>query len=427
MRHRYLPLLTLLFTLLPGCKIVDVQPFTTATKEMGSAISASLQQVQASFKQADKVFKPTSSANKQVWGAYKVTLEQSTDRFKQVATSFNDYAKALEAVTADGKAHEEKIDKVFKATNQLVDAAKAYVGPYAIPLATASNGLDSALVSWVSVKTNRNLKALASPEQDSVIQKTARLLRAGLKQYAKADSGAYNLLLIGDSVHTQLIAYENLAQRRRNYAYARLYELVDAENILLGIGSPPSPDLLYHRFKDRDTCSGPICTLINRLKVDTDGTLYSKWNAFSSASKAFTDNRTAANSAKLAASSTALTNVVRKREKEYRDLADNQIAQVVFDTEEKRWNNIYTIPQQKSREQFEKSQQVIKTWATSHHELRLLLLKAGKVTRQDLVDQGQSVQKLIAELKDAREAAARAAKAAADKAAADKTNAVAKS
>jgi len=389
MRYFNFRLLTLLLVLLPGCAIVDVQPFTTATKEMGSAVSASLQQVQASFKQADKVFKPTAS-QKSDWEAYKDTLTQSADRFKKVATAFTAYASALDSVTADGKAHEKKINQVFEATKQLAEAATDYVGPYAKPLATVMKGLQDAVTAWNVVRTNNTLKSLASRQQDSVIQKTARLLRAGLKRYARADSGAYVLLLDNDPVHDAATLYGNAAQKRRAYAQPRLSLILLAESSLLG--QPLGFDLL-------DYDDGYIRKLEN-LQADTDGRIRKDFNAFKKTP--------------TAATSSALFTTLRNREQYYLKLvADNNLAEAVAAAEEKRWNDIYTIPQQKSREQFGKSQQALSTWANSHHELRQLLLKAGKVTRQDLVGQAQRVQQVLAELKDAKEAAAKAAKAAA--------------
>lgn len=393
MRYFNSCLLTLLLTLLPGCSIVDVQPFTTATKEMAAAISTSMQQIQASFKQADKVFQPTAN-QKCAWEAYKVTLKQNTDGFKKVATSFTAYASALESVTADGKAHEEKIKQVFEATKQLADAATAYVGPYAIPLATAIKGLNTAVTALNVVSTNNNLKSLASRQQDSVIQKTARLLRASLKMYAKADSDAYVLLLNNDPVHDAATLYGNAAQERRAYAQPRLSLLVLAQSSLLS--QPLAPDLL-------DSTDGYIRKLEN-LQVDTDGQIRKDFNAFKKNHKAVKSN--------------ALFTTLRNREHYYLKLvADNSFPQAVAEAEAKRWDAIYTIPQQKSREQFEKSQQALSIWANSHHELRQLLLKAGQVTRQDLVGQAQNVQQVLAELKDAQEAAAKATKAAKEAAA----------
>ena len=67
------------------------------------------------------------------------------------------------------------------------------------------------------------------------------------------------------------------------------------------------------------------------------------------------------------------------------------------------------MPKKRSEAVLRKSQELLEAWADSHHELRLALLQAKRVSAQDLVAQAQKVQQLIADLKAAQAAAAASA------------------
>lgn len=398
----------LLLALMPGCSgIVDVQPFTKATADMGEAVDMSLQQVVADLDKTSAIRSLTAD-QKTTLTSHQNKLKEGTAKFAAVAHAFDKYAEALEKVAEKGKERDEKIKKVFEATDELVKASQEFVAPlktFSVPLETATKALAKLAGNVVAYRANNQLKALASPEQEKLIQTTAKVLSAGLADYAQIDAAAYNLLLDNNELHTTVEGYYRSIQKQREAVLFILAKLTEAENQLMKKSSSPA---LLSNGKDglvqcekEDRC-GPIDEVRVR-GADADGRIFAAYKAFKQSPNPDTKAR--------------LFAALRQRQPFYQGLIDNPFPQTVYAAEQARWNTTYTLPRQQSLAQFQKSRKLVDTWATSHHELRKLLLKAGNVSGQELLAQAKTIQQLIEELQEAKEAAAKETKEATDKAA----------
>ncbi len=367
---------------------------------MAAAIDASLQQVQADMEQAATVFKPKGE-QLQKWEKDRQTVKDGATKFKEVAHQFDAYAEAMVKVAQAGQQRDESINRAFKATESLIEASKEYLSPlgapFTTPLATAAAQIGAIVKRLNDHHTNQKLKSLASPEQEERIQAVARALRAGLAEYARIDAATFDLLLDNDAKHDLINRYSGSVQRRQEYVIARLEALAEAETALL---TQPNPD---GSLGD----SGGILAALDALRADPTGTIRQAFNKFKYGTPR---HSTTAHAALLAA--------LKKRESYYLNYLDesslsNQVPQRLHEAEQTRWQALVLVPQQQSQALFAKSQQLVGTWASGHHDLRQALLKADAVTRQDLLAQAQNVQKLITQLQDAREASAKAAREAA--------------
>ncbi|GAA4003027.1 hypothetical protein GCM10022408_13170 [Hymenobacter fastidiosus] len=390
-----------------GCSgIVDVQPFTKATSDMGAAIDMSLKQVVEDLGKTTTIRTLTEKQQKKLSNSQQ-QLREGTEKFTVVAHAFNMYAEALEKAAEKGKKHDEKITAVFKATDELVKASQDFAVPlktFSVPLQTALDALKILAGTVNSYRTNNQLKALASPEQEKLIQTTAKALSAGLADYAQIDAAAYNLLLDNNVRHTQVEDYYRNIQKQRESVLFILSKLTEAENLLMT--APTNTALLSNGKAGLATCGkDDKCGPIDEIRVigaDADARIYTAYQAFKRSPNPDTNAR--------------LFAALRQRQPFYQAIIDNPFPQTVYAAEQARWNSSYTLPRQQSLVQFQKSRKLVDTWATSHHDLRRLLLKAGNVSSQDLAAQAKIIQQLIQELQDAKEAAAKEAAEAADKA-----------
>jgi hypothetical protein len=410
MRSYNLSIIALLLALLPGCgEIADVQPFATATSNMGDAIDASLQQVRSDVEQADKVFKPNIK-QKSIWDDDKLLIEKGSKNFKKVAHQFDEYAKVMVQVAEVGKKRDESITKAFKVTQDLIEASKDYLSPlgapFVKPLETATTQIGAIIKSINDKKTNGELEVLASPEQEQRIQDVAKALKKGLAAYDSIDAVMFDLIMNNDNRHDLFSRYSNAVQHRQDYAIQCLEEMVEAERWVM---QHPKQD---GNLGDKDG----ILDRIDKLNADPTRTIHQTFDKFKYGTPKSNTHKNGLPKHSPAAHA-ALLAALREREHYYNKLIDDQLPPALQEAEKTRWNTLVIIPQEKSQALFAKSQRLIGTWATSHHDLREALLKSGRVTRQDLVAQAQDIQKLISELQDAKEASAKAAKEAADKAA----------
>nr|GFC20277.1 hypothetical protein [Tanacetum cinerariifolium] len=217
-----------------------------------------------------------------------------------------------------------------------------------------------------------NQVAAAGEKREAAIQK---LLSAVIGQFAQVDAGVYNLLLDNDAAQDNALL---IAGERRKLTDATAYllrRILQAETILLR--NPPRYGGLS------DSKSGPLDELM-LLDKDPRQLLTSAFLAYKSDPK---------NLAKQG----QLFDALKDRESRYSQLLAS--LQSASTSAQASWDTLYTVPKKRSAAVLQKSQELLETWADSHHELRLALLQAKNVSAQDLVAQGQKVQQLIADLK----------------------------
>jgi hypothetical protein len=384
---RYFTLLALLLALLPSCgDVPDVQPFTKATADMGVAVEGGLRQVVSDLQKGSQL-RSLSAADRNQLQQDQQQLAKLATAFADVARSFDEYAGALNQAAAAGEKREAAIQKVSAATDKLVAASQSFAAaaPYTALLGPLTKALTEAASELNRVHTTNKLAKLASPEQEAVIERTAQLLSAVIGQFAQVDAGVYNLLLDNDAAHDNALL---IAGERRKLADAAAYllrRILQAETILLR--NPPR----YGGLSDGK--SGPLDELM-LLDKDPRQLLTSAFLAYKSDPK---------NLAKQG----QLFDALKNRESHYSQLLAS--LQSASTSAQASWDTLYTIPKKRSAAVLQKSQELLETWADSHHELRLALLQAKQVSAQDLVAQAKKVQQLIADLKAAKAAAASSA------------------
>jgi hypothetical protein len=386
---RYFTLLVLLLALLPSCgDVPDVRPFTKATADMGVAVESGLRQVVRNLQQGAQL-RSLSPEDKKQLQQDQEQLDKLAKNFAEVARSFDEYASALNQAAAAGEKREAAIQKVSAATDKLVAASQSFAAaaPYAALLGPLTKALAEAASELNKVRTTSKLAKLASPEQEAVIERTAQLLSAVIGQFAQVDASVYNLLLDNDAAQDNALL---LAGERRKLADATTYllrRILQAETILLR--NPPR----YGGLSNGK--SGPLDELM-LLDKDPSQLLTSAFLAYKSAPQ---------NLAKQG----QLFDALKDRENRYSQLLTS--LQTASTSAQANWDTLYTVPKKRSAAVLQKSQELLGAWADSHHELRLALLQAKRVSAQELVAQGQKVQQLIADLKAAQAAATSADKA----------------
>jgi hypothetical protein len=385
---RYFTLLVLLLALLPSCgDVPDVRPFTKATADMSVAVESGLRQVVRNLQQGAQL-RSLSPEDKKQLQQDQQQLDKLAKNFAEVARSFDEYASALNQAAAAGEKREAAIQKVSAATDKLVAASQSFAAaaPYAALLGPLTKALADAASELNKVRTTNKLAKLASPEQEAVIERTAQLLSAVIGQFAQVDASVYNLLLDNDAAQDNVLL---LAGERRKLADATTYllrRILQAETILLR--NPPR----YGGLSNGK--SGPLDELI-LLDKDPSQLLTSAFLAYKSAPQ---------NLAKQG----QLFDALKDRENRYSQLLTS--LQTASTSAQANWDTLYTVPKKRSAAVLQKSQELLEAWADSHHELRLALLQAKRMSAQELVAQGQKVQQLIADLKAAQAAATSAAK-----------------
>jgi hypothetical protein len=170
--------------------------------------------------------------------------------------------------------------------------------------------------------------------------------------------------------------------KRQNAVLFLVRRMVEAENLLLA--DPIKPGSLTNQ---KDSPLGDI------VRLDKDPK-----QAVATAYKAFEGGKD--NPAKQG----QLLFAIQQRELYYLSILTP--ARNLTDADKMRWDQLYTTPKTQSAALLQKSRHLLDTWANSHHELRLALLKAKHVSAQDILDQAEKVQKLIADLKAAKTATA---------------------
>jgi hypothetical protein len=386
---RYFTLLVLLLALLPSCgDVPDVRPFTKATADMGVAVESGLRQVVRNLRQGAQL-RSLSPEDKKQLQQDQQQLDKLAKNFAEVARSFDEYASALNQAAAAGEKREAAIQKVSAATDKLVAASQSFAAaaPYAALLGPLTKALANAASELNKVRTTNKLAKLASPEQEAVIERTAQLLSAVIGQFAQVDASVYNLLLDNDAAQDNALL---LAGERRKLADATTYllrRILQAETILLR--NPPR----YGGLSNGK--SGPLDELM-LLDKDPSQLLTSAFLAYKSAPQNLTKQG-------------QLFDALKDRENRYSQLLTS--LQTASTSAQANWDTLYTVPKKRSAAVLQKSQELLGAWADSHHELRLALLQAKRVSAQELVAQGQKVQQLIADLKAAQAAATSADKA----------------
>lgn len=378
MRQRRFYLFLLLTLLLKSCEVPDVQPFVKATSAMGVAIDAGLQQVAADLRQVTIPDAPAGSSEKiksetatrqQTFAQGTAAVNEKAKLFSRVAHAFSAYAQALSKAAAAGEKQGAAIDKIFKATDELVAASTAYLGPAAGPAKAAVDGLKLAATTLSQAHTLNSLNKLASPQQDSVIQKISKVLRLGMADFASIDQTAYGLVINykpGEAVDVE--DYYTTALWRRQAAIRMLARITKAESYIL---------LEIHQ-QDLLDAKGPLAFLADNDKDPKE--LLKK--AYQAALKA----------PKLPYQPDLLEKL-RQRELFYQELL--AVPQAQYDTEQTLYHR-----KQADTDLLSKSSQAIDTWATSHHQLRTQLVQSSKVSAKELLAYAQATQKLVDAVKD---------------------------
>ncbi|MGI4887196.1 MAG: hypothetical protein ACRYFR_19750 [Janthinobacterium lividum] len=382
MRHfRFYSLLFLALGL-KSCEVPDVQPFTKATTAMGAAVDGSLQRVVADLA---RVQLPAAEAsNRARLDTARRQLGRKARKFSEVAHAFGAYAQALDAVAAAGKTRGAAIDTAFAATQGIIKKSAEFLGA-ALPVAAPINAIAQPILKALGkvaanlndAKTIHRLNRLASPTQDSAIQLSAQLLRLGLQHFYAIDSTAYQLYHANlPDAYGHVQGWYQFALQRQDSVVLLLAAFVQADG-LVRAGKYAS----LENPADRD---GPL-DRIRQGDYDpqrTVATAYAAWQKTKTPK-----GRTLAKA--------VLLDALRRRELFYRPLAE--LPQAQLEAAQAR----YGAPAHDAT-LLAKSTQLVDAWASSHHELRLLLAKASRVSRQDLVSSAQTVQTLADELKAAK-------------------------
>lgn len=375
-RFYFLLFLTLL---LKSCEVLDVQLFTKATSEMGTAIDAGLKQVVADLK---KVKIPDASTNdlkkrqdqvkeRQERFAKDITdLETHTKAFTKVAHAFDAYAQALDEVAASGKKQGDQVEKVAKTLLDLAAATKAYTGAVGVVAPAAIGLLDIAIQDWVKLHTINSLSKLISPKQDTLVQRTARVLRLGLQDFGRIDSDAFGLVedykLQEDVDLTNL--YQN-ALSTKKVAISRLGLVKLIENNLLD-------DKKLQAGKIEDLKANLRSLIAQDKWLDKNNLLETKLNVLLADTKV------------QPSSIAALSDALGQRKVFYTGwLNEPQLTQVLYEAEQARYAQNTDV--------VDKSQKAIIAWASVHHTLRAELLKSRRVKTADFIRYGQASQKLV--------------------------------
>ncbi|NML66816.1 hypothetical protein HHL22_16545 [Hymenobacter sp. RP-2-7] len=374
--------LLLLGLLLKSCEVPDVQPFTKATIAMGTAIEESLRRVVADL---NRVQLPAAETQNRIQlDTARQQLTRKAHKFAEVAHAFDAYAHALDAVAAAGQKRGAAINQVFAATQAIATKSAEFLSaalPVAAPInATAQpilKALGKVATDLNAAKTIHSLGKLASPAQDSAIQLSAQLLRLGMRHFYAIDSTAYQL------------SYANLPDGYRQAQYWYQFTLQRQDSLVSLLAALTQADNLVR--------AGKYASLEN--PIDHDGPLdhirqwdYDPQRTVATAYAAWQRRRSPAQQ-RLAKA--ALLDALRRRELYYRPLTELPQAQLA--AAQARCGG-----PARDAALLSKSTQLLDTWASSHHELRLLLAKASQVSRQDLVSYAQTVQTLAEELRAAK-------------------------
>ena len=173
---------------LKGCQVPDVQPFATATAEMTSALTAGFDQVFGDFSSAARLnLDPEQKAAlRQQQGTFAEEIRAN----EQALAALDAYANTLVEVAAAGDKGKASIDKIATALGNVATAFGPGVG--------AAGALIAKGVQEISgdVQRIRTLQKLADAmvPADAAVQTAAALLGANLRDLARIDSAAGNIV-----------------------------------------------------------------------------------------------------------------------------------------------------------------------------------------------------------------------------------------
>jgi hypothetical protein len=370
-------LLLLLTLLLKSCEVPDVQPFIKATSEMGLAIDAGLKQVLADLKKVNIPDAPKTDIearrqqvnNRQSRLAKDITiLETQTKAFTKVAHGFDTYATALDDIVASGKKQGAQVEKVAQTLLDLAAAAKAYTGPVGIVADPAIKLLDAAIKDLGNIHTINKLNKLASPKQDTLVQRTARVLRLGLQHFGSIDRDAQ--ALVENYKPKEDIDLENLYQNSlltQKVAISRLALIKLIENNILA-------------DKRKDLEANLSALVAQDRPLTRNDLLESKLQIVSADIVAKRPIQPTTKAALFDA-------LAQRREFYIRWFDEPQITKVLYEAEQAHYVQ--------NSEIVAKSQKAVTDWANAHHTLRVELLKSQQVKTADFIRYGQATQKLV--------------------------------
>ncbi|MGI4822638.1 MAG: hypothetical protein ACRYFV_15620 [Janthinobacterium lividum] len=370
-------LLLLLTLLLKSCEVPDVQPFIKATSEMGIAIDAGLKQVLADLKKVsipDALVTDTEARRQQVkkrqgqLAQDVATLETQTKAFTKVAHGFDTYATALDDVVASGKKQGAQVEKVAQTLLDLAAAAKAYTGPIGSVAEPAIKLLDAAIKDLGDIHTINKLSKLASPKQDTLVQRTARVLRLGLKHFDSIDKDAQ--ALVEDYKPKEDVDLENLYQNAvitQKVAISRLASIKLVEN-----------DILNDKKHDLKT---DFSALVAQDKPLTKNHLPK------SELQIALDDITALRPLNTTSKAALFEALAQRREFYIQWFNEPQMTKPLYEAEQAHYVQ--------NSEVVAKSQKAVTDWANAHQTLRVELLKSLRVKTADFIRYGQATQKLV--------------------------------
>jgi hypothetical protein len=384
--------LLLLTLLLKSCEVPDVQPFLKSTAEMGAAIDTGLKQVVANLRKVAIPDGPPQDAvatkrRQDMLRAQQDTLAQRARQFSAVAHSLDAYAQALSEVVTRGERRAGQLQKVSKAFDSVLKATQSFA--IAIPgvaLAPAAKTLLDSLARDINkAHTINQLSQLASPRQDTLVQRVARSISLGLQLFGHIDSDAYQLWYNNRTDYDSNLEnlYANaLKQQQAAIKPLRLISIV--RNFLL----TQRATLVSSRLRELRAVDSLYTSLAVRDAALT-------WRTVTTRSGELVP---AVRPATLAAATRQLTDVLDSRERYYRSwLAIPDDLTTLYEAEQAR----YAVPA-KDRDWLGKSQRAVAAWANAHHVLRTTLVKAKKIKATDLKRYGQASQALADAVKDVK-------------------------
>jgi hypothetical protein len=341
---------------------------------MGAAIDAGLKQVVADLKKVkipnalatDSGVRQVAVKERQDRLAEDITdLEKHTASFTKVAHAFDAYAKALDEVVASGKKRGDQIEKVAQTLLDLADAAKAYTGPIGVVAAPAIKLLDMAIKDLGDIHTINTLSKLASPKQDTLVQRTARVLRLGLQDFGRIDKKAFKL--VEDYKPKEDVALENLYRNAlitQQVAISRLALIKLIENNILD-------------GKQEDLVTNLSRLIAQDKPLDKNNLLEQVIAADMKAKRPIQPT-----------TKTVLFDALAQRKDYYTKwLVEPQLTQSLYEAEQARYAQNSDV--------VEKSQKAVTTWANAHHTLRAELLKSKRIKTANFIQYGQASQKLV--------------------------------
>ena len=367
MRHFRFCVFLLLTLLLKSCAVPDVQPFTRATADVGLALKTSINYVNANFARVDSAVK-LSGGQQLVFDRQRDTLKRISTAFAGVSAAFDGYAKALNKITDAHADRKRTVESVSKSIENLAKATQVLGGISSLA-AVAAEPLAKLATDISAVHALGGLNKLVSPRQDSIIQHSTRVMKLGLREFARINADLNVLLRAGLPVaYDNTLHYYNSSLELQAAVVNQLQLLTNAEKYIItaDVGRLPATVTKIIEFEGR-TDAQELIKKANARVSKSANTRYAP-----------------------------LLAVIQQRKTFYQDLT--ALPQAQYDAAQAKLA-CYRRNQEQGTEAMQQSAQLLDVWARSHHELRQLLIKDNRITRQDLVDNAQEMQHLIAGIK----------------------------